>query len=79
MLCLHIYIYPAFLLISLLQSLLLIPSKYVCLYVCVCFFISSETRVWNERLRSRIQAVEMSYLRGACGVQKMDGESNESV
>ncbi len=29
--------------------------------------------------RSRIQAVEMSYLRSACGIRRMDGESNESV
>ncbi len=26
-----------------------------------------------------MQAVEMSYLRGACGVSRMDGMSNESV
>ncbi len=32
-------------------------------------------RVWNER----IQAVEMNFLRSACGVQRMDGKSNESV
>ncbi len=38
-----------------------------------------ETWVWNERQRSGIQAVEMSYLRSACGVWRMDGESNESV
>ncbi len=24
-------------------------------------------------------AVEMSYLRGACGVTRLDGESNESM
>ncbi len=40
---------------------------------------ASMTWVWNERQRSRIQAVEMSYLRSAWEVQKMDGESNESV
>ena len=40
---------------------------------------ASETWVWNERQRSRIQAVEMSYLRTACGVSRLDGESNESV
>ena len=40
---------------------------------------ASETWAWNERQRSRIQAVEMSYLRNACGVRRMDGESNESV
>ncbi len=34
---------------------------------------------WNEGQRSRIQAVEMSYLRGTCGLNKMDDESNESV
>ncbi len=40
---------------------------------------ASETWVWNERQRSRIQAVEMSYLRNACRVRRMYGESNESV
>ena len=40
---------------------------------------ASETWVWNESQRSRIQAVEMSFLRGACGVGRMDGESNERV
>ncbi len=30
-------------------------------------------------LRSKIQAVEMSYLRDGCGVNRMDGESNENV
>ena len=29
--------------------------------------------------RSRIQAVKMSYLRGACGIIRLDGESNEEV
>ncbi len=28
---------------------------------------------------SRVHAVEMSYLRGACGVTRWDGESNESM
>ncbi len=40
---------------------------------------ASETWVWNERQRSKIQAVEVSYLRGGCGVWRMNGESNESV
>ncbi len=40
---------------------------------------ANETWVWNDRQRSRIQAVEMSYLRSACRVQRMDGESNERV
>ncbi len=40
---------------------------------------ASEAWVWNERQRSRIQAVEMSYLRSAYGIRRMDGESNESV
>ena len=35
--------------------------------------------MWNESQRSRIQAVEMSFLRGACGIGRMDGESNERV
>ncbi len=40
---------------------------------------ASETWAWNESQRSRMQAVEMSYLRSACGVSRMDGMSNESV
>ncbi len=39
----------------------------------------SETWVWNLPQRSKIQAVEMSYLRGGCGVNRMDGESNENA
>ncbi len=40
---------------------------------------ASETWVWNQSQRSKIQAVEISYLRGRCGVNRMDGESNENV
>ncbi len=29
--------------------------------------------------RSKIQTVKMSYLRGGCGVNRMDSESNENV
>ncbi len=39
----------------------------------------SETRTWNWAKQSRMYALEMIYLRGACGVQRWDGESNESV
>ncbi len=39
----------------------------------------SETWMWNRAQQSRERAVEMSYLRGACGVTRWDGESNESV
>ncbi len=39
----------------------------------------SETWMWSEGQRCRIQAAEMSCLRGACGLNRMDGESNESV
>ncbi len=39
----------------------------------------SETWTWNRAQQSRVHAVEMSYLRGACGVTRWDGESNESV
>ncbi len=38
-----------------------------------------ETWEWNKCLRSKIQAVEISYLRGGCGVNRVDGENNESV
>ncbi len=40
---------------------------------------ASQTWTWNESQRSRVQAVEMSYLRTACGMSRMDGMSNESV
>ncbi len=40
---------------------------------------ASETWAWNKSQRSRVQAVEMSYLRSACGVSRMNGMSNESV
>ena len=40
---------------------------------------ASETFVLNEVQKSTIQAAEMSYLSGACGVTRLDGESNESV
>ncbi len=39
----------------------------------------SETWTWNTAQESRVRAVEMSYLRGACGVTKSEGSSNESV
>ncbi len=40
---------------------------------------ASETWTRNENQRSRLQAVEMSYLKSTCGVRRMDGMSNESV
>ena len=39
----------------------------------------SENWTWNGAQQSRVRAVEMSYLRGACGVSRWDGLSNESV
>ncbi len=39
----------------------------------------SENWTWNGAQQSREHAVEMSYLRGACGVGRWDGLSNESV
>ncbi len=39
----------------------------------------SKKWAWNEGQRFRIQATEMGYLRGAWGLNRMDGESNESV
>ncbi len=38
-----------------------------------------ENWTWNEAQQLRVRAVEMSYLRGACGVSRWDGLSNESV
>ncbi len=40
---------------------------------------ASETWAWNESQRSRVQAVEMSYLMSACCMRRMDGMNNESV
>ncbi len=40
---------------------------------------ASETWAWNESQRSRVCAVEISYMGSACGVSRMDGMSNESV
>ncbi len=40
---------------------------------------ASETWAWNESQRSRVQALEINYLRSACGVSRMDGMSIESV
>ncbi len=40
---------------------------------------ASKTQAWNENQKSRVQALEMSYLRSACGVSRMDGMSNESI
>ncbi len=39
----------------------------------------SENWTWSRMQQSRVRAVEMSYLRGACGVNRWDGVSNESV
>ncbi len=38
-----------------------------------------ENWTWNGAQQSRMHAVEMSYLRGACGVSRLDGMSNKSV
>ncbi len=38
-----------------------------------------ETWTWNTAEQSRIRAVEMSYLRGACDVSRLDRESNEDT
>ncbi len=39
----------------------------------------SQTWAKNEAQISTMSAVEICYLRGACGLNMMDGESNESV
>ena len=39
----------------------------------------SETWTWNRAQQSRVHAVEISYLRGACGVTRWEGDSNKSV
>ncbi len=40
---------------------------------------ASETWTWNAVQQSRVQAVVMSYMRGACGVSRWDRESNEDT
>ncbi len=40
---------------------------------------ASEIWTWNAAQQSRIRAVEMSYMRGACGVSRWDRESNEDM
>ncbi len=32
---------------------------------------------WNAAQQSRIRAVEISYIRGSCGVSGWDGDCNE--
>ncbi len=39
----------------------------------------SEDWTWNGAQQSRVCAVEISHLRGACGVSRWDGLNNESV
>ncbi len=39
----------------------------------------SENWTWNGAQQSRVSAVKMSYLRGACGVSRWDGLNNECV
>ncbi len=39
----------------------------------------SENQTRSRAQQSRVRAVEMSYLRGACGVNRWHGVSNESV
>ena len=40
---------------------------------------SEKTLTWNRALQSRVYGVEISYLRGACGLTRWECESNESV
>ncbi len=40
---------------------------------------ASETWTWNEARRCRIQVIEMSDLRRACGLYSMDSESSENL
>ena len=39
----------------------------------------SETWTWNRAQQSRVCAMERSYLKGACGMTRWEGEKNESV
>ena len=53
--------------------------RHVCEALCFLHLCGLETGTWNEAQQSRIRAVEMSYLRGACGITWQDLESNESI
>ncbi len=44
--------------------------RYTCTAIVPTLTYASKTWAWNESQRSRVQAVEMSYLRSACGVNK---------
>ncbi len=39
--------------------------------------LTYDTPTWNEAEGFPIQAVKVSYLRGACGLNRMNGESNK--
>lgn len=40
---------------------------------------ASKIWIWNKSQKPRIQAVEQSYLRGACGVIRVDGDSDKCI
>ncbi len=40
---------------------------------------ASKTWTWNTAQQSRMKAVEMSYMQGACNVSRWDRESNEDM
>ncbi len=55
-------------------------KKALCGSIIVSILLSASERLTlNEGQRSRIQAVQMSYPGDACGLNRMDGESNEIV
>ena len=39
----------------------------------------SDTWIWDREHQSRVRVVETSYLKGACGVTRWEGESNDNV
>ncbi len=38
---------------------------------------ASETWMWSKYQRSKIQKAEIGYLKGGCGLNRMDGKNNE--
>ncbi len=46
---------------------------------CAKGIVLEEKKKKKKSQSCKIQAVEMSYLRGGCGVNRMDGESNKNV
>ena len=52
------------------DHILLVPLRYLCTY------IPLSPRTWNKTQQSRVCAMKINYLRGACGMTRWQGENN---